>query len=816
MQRIFSLFIPFFLFFPLWAQPNPDNERPVALTGRIVSAEEGGLEFATLTLFSLKDSSVVSGGVTNDQGEFLLQVEPGRFFLDIKYLGYGTKRLPEVMVSRGKKAVDLGRIELEPTGMEMDEVEISAERSQMKFGLDKRIFSVGQDLSASGGSVQDVLQNVPSVEIDIEGNVSLRGSGNVRILVDGKPSGMISNDPEALRLLQANMVERIEVVTNPSARYEAEGEVGIINIVMKKDKQKGLNGSFDLNAGSPTDLGAGLNLNFRRKWVNLFTSAGINYQAMPGYTNLTQVSRTDSAFRNDQNTDLLRSEVGGFLRFGSEFFLTDQQTLTFSGQASLGDELNITNITYLDYDAEGNLVNTTERSQDETELDESYQAALNYRKTFDRKDRVFTADLQWNRDDDLELGDITESVNNETDPLQQQSSNREKEENWLFQSDYVHPFGEEGKFETGVRLTSRLVNNDYKVEERREGEPWRLVDGPTGEPFDDNVVYTENIYAAYFLAGQKWGKLQAQGGIRAEYTDIRVDQRASDADISKEYLNWFPSAHLGYEFDAKNTVQLSYSYRLNRPRFRSLLPFSNFTDARNFRQGNPDLDPEFTNSFELGYLRYWDQGSLTASVYYRYRTGVIERITILDPETGFSLRTPVNLALENNYGLELAGNADFFDWWRMNGSFNFFRAITEGEYTTAEGSVLNLSRDTYAWQGRVNNRLDLPWEAKAQVSFFYRSAQKTTQGRSLPFYGLDLGLSRDVLKKKGTVTLGVRDVFNTRIWRQEIETEEFFRSYESQRWSRRQVMLSFNYRLNREKDGGGRSRKAGGEMNMDF
>ena len=785
-------------------------QSPARLTGQVLSADSGEpLEFATLTLFGLADSAAVTGGVTDAQGTFALRAMPGAYYLEVKYLGHETAYISPVNLGAAGP-LDLGTIRLEATSVALDEVEIAAERSQLQFGLDKRIFTVGQDLAAAGGSVQDILQNVPSVNVGLDGNVTLRGSSGVRILVDGKPSGLVSNDPAALRLLQANMVERIEVITNPSARYEAEGEVGIINIVLKKDRKKGLNGSFDANVGAPIDMGAGLNLNYRRKWVNLFTGGGINYRERPGYSDLRQVSLTDSAFRNEQYSDFLRTGLSGFLRLGAEFFLSERQTLTFSGQGSLGDELNLTRITYRDYDGAGDLVRTTARNQDENEIDQSYQMALNYRKTFPQEDRLFTIDVQWNQDDDLELGDIDEAVNNETNPLLQRSSNVENESNFLVQSDYVHPFGEDGKFEAGIRLNRRLVNNDYLVEERRAGEDWRLVDGPSGDPFDDQVIYTENIYAAYFLAGQKWGKFQAQGGLRAEYSDIGVDQRAATTDISKQYLNWFPSAHLGYEFNPQNSVQVSYSYRINRPRFRSLLPFSNFSDARNFRQGNPDLDPEYTHAFETGYLRYWETGSLTTSLYYRYRTGVIEDITLIDPATGFAIRTPANLALEHAFGVELAGNQDVTTWWRLNGSVNFYRAITQGEFITPEGERLDLARDTYAWEGRVNNQMDLPAAFKAQVSFSYRSGQITPQGRSLPFYGVDLGLNKDILNDKGTLTFSVRDLFNTRRWRDEVRTEAIFRTVEAQRWGRQQFILAFNYRLNQEKARGGRGRGGDG------
>lgn len=413
--------------------------------------------------------------------------------------------------------------------------------------------------------------------------------------------------------------------------------------------------------------------------------------------------------------------------------------------------------------------------------------------------------MQYYLEEDSEGSDLSQlSDDSSVIPIYQQTENDEDERNFLFQSDYIHPIGEEGKFETGVRITNRVINNDYRVQVREEGESFSVVDS-----LNNNFVYNEAIYAAYLMYGNKIGSFSYQAGLRAEYSDIGTELKKTNEENDRDYLNLFPSVHLGYEINDLHTVQLTYSRRLSRPRFRSLLPFSNFSDNRNFYRGNPNLDPEYTDSYEAGYLMYGNKGSFLSSVYYRHRTGVIERISVADDQ-GVTTRLPVNLSVQDAYGLEINISYRPFKWWNINADANFYRAITSGSY---EGQSLNA--DTYTWNARGNTKFAIDSKTDVQLSARYRAPRVEPQGTRKSIFSMDISAARDVFKGNGTISLSVRDVFNSRRYRSTTEGQYFYQESDFQ-WRSRQILVSFTYRLNQKKSrgsGGGREGGFnGGEM----
>lgn len=775
---------------------------PLILVGKAFDTESGQpLEYATVGIYSLRDSSLLTGGITGSDGAFRLEVKQRKgWYLTLDFIGYTQKIITDFDIAPEDLRLDLGTIKLGADAEKIQEVEVVAERSQMQMQLDKRVFTVGKDLSNTGGNAEDVLENIPSVEVDIDGNVSLRGSGGVRILIDGKPSGLTG--PEALRFLQADQIERVEIVTNPSAKYDAEGEVGIINIILKKNRRQGLNGSVNANVGFPQNYGAGLNLNYRGKFYNLFTAYSLNYRERPGEGNYYQEN-----YRGDSTTSIFETErehnrtsLGSTFRLGSDFFWKDLNTFTLSGLYRFGNGQNYVDLLYKDLDGNGDLLETTTRTEDEQEGQQTGEAELAYERTFAKKDQKFSASAKYLIDYDTEKASFEQF----TDPakiLEQRSINEENETNLITQADYVHPLPKGLKVETGYRGTFRIIENNYEVEELQSAE-WTTLDG-----FFDNFTYTENILAGYATLGQQVGKVTWQAGLRAEYTDITTQSEVAATNNNRSYLNWFPSVHTSYKFNEKNTIQLSYSRRLSRPRFRDLLPFSNFSDARNFRLGNPDLDPEYTNSFELGYLKYWKTGSWLASVYYRYRTGVIERININNAE-GITQSFNVNLSEENNVGMEFSLNQDIAKWWSATASVNVYYFTSKGNY---EGQ--DLSAESLTGNLRMVSKWKIPKTFNLQASVMYRSPRRNSQGSQRAITSLDLGVSRDVLKNKGSISFTVRDVFNSRRWRSTTDTEELFRVNEFQ-WANRQFMLSFTYRFgqNNKKSKRGDGGDGGGDF----
>lgn len=802
MRKLTLLFTLLFTALFLMAQ-GPGAGGNILVTGIVVDDLSGeGLEYATVSLSKTADSSIVAGGITDGKGKFSLEAPlKGNYFLTISFIGYLDKTIPNISAGATDQAITLGNIRISADNEKLDMVEVTAEKSTISMQLDKRVFTVGKDLTSAGTNGSEVLENIPSVEVDVDGNVSLRGSGNVRILIDGKPSGLVgTSSADALRYLQADQIERVEIITNPSARYDAEGDAGIINIILKKDKKQGLNGSVTANVGYPQNYGGGFNLNYRTKHVNLFGGASINYRERPGSGLYYQENfNNDSLPAYETERDHNRRDFGQTVRLGTEFYWNNFNTLTLSGSFRYGDGRNTTDLLYKDLDANSNVSSATERDEDEDEIDRNWETEIRYDRTFKKKDQTFSASAKWILEEDREFGDIIQSTASEP-TIFQRTRNTEDEKNYLLQFDYVHPFGNGFRFETGSRNTLRTIINKYSVEEQDDYNEWQFLPG-----FNDDFNYQENVYAGYVILGAQHGKFSWQAGLRTEFTDISITSRVQDANVKKDYLDWFPSAHLSYELNEENTVQVSYSRRLSRPNFRSLLPFSSFSDARNFRGGNPDLDPEYTHSIEVGYLKYWASGSFLTSVYFRRNNNNIERINFqLDEETNISI--PINLSTQQNTGLEVTLTQDLFKWWNINAGINFYYQTTDGEY---EGQ--DLSAETFSAAGRVNSKWKLPKGINVQASVRYISPRNTPQGKSKSMTMMDLAASVDLWKGKGVLSLNVRDVFNTRRWRSEVLTDDFFRETEFQ-WASRQTTLSFTYYFGQQKKrrGGGGDYDGGG------
>ena len=766
---------------------DPEQEGAL-ITGSIVDEKKLPVPYGNVAIHSTTDSTLVTGGVSDDQGKFQVPVKPGKYFVKISFLSYKEKLIPNVVVADTR--VDVGVVTLMEDSQVLEEVVVQGEKASMELQLDKRVFNVQKDLSNVGRNASDILGNLPSVTVDVDGTVSLRGSSNVRILIDGKPSGLTSRDPEALRMLQGNLIESIEVITNPSSRYDAAGEVGIINIVLKKNQEKGVNGTFTANAGYPALYGGSYTINIRRKKVNLFSSYGVDYNERPGRGQSHQYyTSPDTSFHYTQTNERTQQEFSHNFTMGLDYFLSDKTTLTASGLYNVGEGLSKVQTIYNDFDEDGDLARIVSRNEREMEDEENIEASLNFKKTFDKKGQLLTADFKWIKSVDDESTDYRESVNEGPDSLQS-SINFADEINWLFQADYSHPVGQQGKFEAGVKTATRIINNDYGLNAQDPiSSEWIPI-----PQYTNNLVYTERIHAVYIMANNTFGKFSAQAGVRGELSDISTELKVGDITNLQNYFNIFPSAGLSYKLQEGKTLQLSYSYRINRPDFRDLLPFSDFRDPRVLFAGNPNLLPVYTNSIEAGYLFDWRNGSILSNVYYRHRQNVIQRITTEPDSAGRTQVVPINLSEENAYGVEFNLSLNIQDWWKINSSANFYRAMTHGVY---EGDVLE--SDTYTWTSRTTSKMTFAKTIDFQASLNYRAPRITPQGKDLSMYSIDLGLSKDVFKGKGTITANVRDLLNSRKRRSIVDTEGYY-SNSTFQWRSRQFTVTFAYRLNKAKE----------------
>lgn len=795
---IFSLFF----FAQLVAQRGQGSPEKSTLSGTVVNEEGMPVPFANVAVYRQKDSTLVSGTASDAEGMFSLELRPSKYFVKFSFLSYQTKTSYDVTLT--PTPLDLGNIELKSKIETLDEVEIVAERSQMELKLDKRVFNIEKDLANAGANAAEILDNIPSVQVDVDGNISLRGSENVRVLIDGKPSTITgTSTADVLRQFQGSMIERVEVITNPSARYDAEGEVGIINIVLKKNRRSGLNGGIEAVAGYPDNYRLSFNLNYRTEKYNLFTSYGVSYRNSPGSGfnyqefNLNNPN-ADTSYIFESETERMRKSLGQNVRLGTDIFLNKYNTITLSGLYNISDQENISNLEYRDLNPSKELLQRVTRKDVEDETGENIEASFNYTKTFAEEDRKLTADFQWSESDDLEESDIEQNNEQSLDQLTQLTSNVEANRTIFIQSDYVHPLKKDRQLEGGIRSTLRNLENVFSVKESENGAPFSIL-----SRFNNDFEYDENIHAAYVQFSNEIKNFSYQVGLRGEYSDITSTLKLTNEKFKQEYFNFFPSLFLTYKFEKTKQLQLSYSRRINRPSFRFLLPFQTFSDNRNLWRGNPNLRPEYTDSYEVGYLRYFEKGSFFTSVYYRHRDQVIDRIVTTD-ENGATVRFPVNLAVEDNIGLELNSSFKFTKKVSFNANFNFYRAIREGEF---EGQKLNF--DVFTWNSRGTLKTEVFPKVDFQASFRYRAPQGTTQGRSKSVYSLDLSLGKDVLKGKGTIVASVRDVFNSQKRRSIVETDNLYSTSEFQ-WRARQFLLTFSYRINQKKKRG-ENRGGGGD-----
>jgi outer membrane receptor protein involved in Fe transport len=755
-------------------------------------ASSSPLSFATIGFFS-EENVLIGGGIAEENGRFSIDAPLGRFYGVIEFMGYEAKKTDFFLLSKENPNLDLGTIGLASSSKDLEEIIVQGEKTTMELSLDKRIFNVGKDLANSGGTASDILMNLPSIAVDPEGNVRLRGSSNVRILIDGKPSGLVSfKGSSGLRQLPANMVDRVEVITNPSARYEAEGMAGVINIILKKDSKQGFNGSFEVIGGYPKNLGFTTNLNYRHNRINWFINYGLATRRQPGRSELYQ-----EVYNQDGTTSILLQNnildlktLNNNLRGGLDYFFNENSVLTLSYLWRRSDARRILDIRYEDYlNTTDNFLGYALRRQDETEDEPNKEAIVSYKRKFQQKGHELNASFTylnyWERSDQIytEYQFTPEAKPIPAKDLVQTSLNDEFENQYLLQVDYVKPFASKGKVETGLRTSFREMKNDYLVQEKNESGSFVTIPG-----LDNIFLYDENILAAYGIIGNESGKWSYQAGLRAEHTDVNTILVETKEENPRKYTNLFPSAHLTYNVTEENAFQLSYSRRIRRPVYNDLSPYVTFSDQRNFFSGNPDLNPEFTDAFELGHIKYFDKATVFSTVYFRKTVDKIERIRRVN-EDGFSVTLPLNLAGEKSYGIELSGDYRPVPWWKLDFNANFFHA-------RIDGSNIGLTelRTTYSWFFRQTSRFTLGQGWDLQLRANYNARQKTAQGTRKDIFFLDFSASKRILENRGTLILNVTDVLNSRINRSITEGDNFFTESESQ-MVRRQTNLTFAYRI---------------------
>ncbi|MDA6072635.1 TonB-dependent receptor family protein [Flavobacterium sp. AC] len=791
------LLVLLFTSFYNYAQQGPPAKNKVKVTGKVFEKiSKQPLEYATISITAPNDTKVIAGGITNPKGEFDVAVAPGTYDIKIEFISF------KPTLIKGKSIqgdTNLGVVNLSEDAAQLNEVVIRAEKSTVEIKLDKKVYNVGQDMMVKGGTVSDVLDNVPSVSVDTEGNVSLRGSDNIRILIDGRPSNAI-NVAEALRQLPADAIDKVEVITNPSARYDAEGGSGLINIILKKGKNQGFNGTFIASTGIPETYGLSGNLNYKTEKLNYFTTAGYNYRTNEGggltNTEYLNANGTPKGYL-DENRDTKRTNEGFNGRAGIEWTVAPNTfwTNAINYQKNSGDTRDLIN--YYNYDAAHAYTGTSYRLNNGNTGSENVEYTSNLIKNFNDKGHKLTADLSISRNTDDSNSIIT------TSPNFNNTLNDQVQKQIQVQADYVLPLGEGSQFEAGYKGSFGDLNNQYLITDGA---------GVKDDNLSNTLEYKENINAVYTQYGFKVNKFSYLFGLRWEDTNIQVNLLDTNEFNTKKYNNLFPSAFISYEISDQSNFTASYSKRLTRPRGRFMNPATNYSSNINIFQGNPDLDPSLTDKYDIGYIKRWDKLTFNTSAYFENTKDVFSFVRTPNGDTvdgiPVILSRPINLGREQKYGFEFTLNYTPFKKWRVNSNFNLYNVKTTGEntYTDTNGNVVvqNLNNQANTWFARINSKLTLPYKIDWQLSGVYNGEQKTAQGKNLGQFAMNTAFSKDVLKDKATVAFNISDIFNSRIMRsytylQNDTTLESQTSYSEMQFRKRQFNLSFTYRFNKPK-----------------
>jgi outer membrane receptor for ferrienterochelin and colicins len=693
----------------------------------------------------------------------------------------------------------------------LQQVIVKTQKSNVEIKLDKKIYNVGQDITAKGGTATDVLNNVPSVTVDSDGNVSLRGNDAVKILIDGRPSNAV-NIANALQNIPADALDKIEVISNPSSRYDAEGGAGIINIILKKGKNDGINGSVLATVGDPKNYGLSGNINFKSDKANIYSTIGYYDLEFQGKTNInSDYLNPDGTLKNTINERIVRTRAkkGYNYNLGIDLYLPKSWTWTNGMNFSKNDGgAPETDLLYT-YLPSGNFVRNRSNNQIIVENDASYNTS--FTKKFKKDGHKLTLNGNFSQGVENNNSVISDFViGQESKTAKTTTKNNQLQNRNLFQVDYVLPLGKEGQFEAGYKIDYNTVFSDYNVINIDEfGNFIPKLN------FTNQFQYSEKINAVYSQFGSKTGKLSYLFGLRFEKSEIGINLLTTQNFNSKNYNNLFPSAFLTYAVSDETNISLNYSRRITRPRNRFLNPFAGYTSNVNLFQGNPDINPAMTDAIDFGFLTKINKITLTTSLYYNYNKNLFQFIrrpngddvktevngaTIITPVILF---TPINLDHENRFGFEFTLNYSPYKWWKLNSNFNFFQSNIVGDnvYTllkTKETVTQNLSKNSSSWFAKINSRMTLPYKIEWQTNAIYTAPQNTGQGESLGVLSANLAFSKDVMKDKATISLNVNDIFNSAKMIRRFNLAEV-NSYSEMQRKVRQINLSFTYRFNKKK-----------------
>lgn len=755
------------------------------------------IEFATITLYSTQDSSLITGSISDTIGYFEINKLPNNnYYAKIGFIGFETKVISNIIIDAANPVYDFGTISLTSFSENMDEFEVVEEKDLIETQIDKRVYNVSKDISAQGKTGLEVLKNMPTIDVDEQDNISLRGDQSVKILIDGRPSSM--NPAQLLNQIPSSSIEKIEIITNPSAKYNPEGMSGIINVILKKEKASGFNGNYyvnysynDYNNGSN-----GLSLSFKKNKVAITARIGYFKRTWRNYGVDNRTYLTNDSLHYQQLIDTTVTKFGNPWYFvGMDYSINKKNLLYFESSGWTGTDYRY-NYNHYDFSDNNNVIqNYSNRNSVNSEPYYEYYLNAGWQSQFKKEDHTLDFDIKYAPSHITNKFEINQqffdTLNNEiSTPDYQNTENKKISYDLNIKLDYVLPITDSLILESGIAATIADLDDAFFSE---SNDSLNVFYPDTN--LNNHLLYNETVTAFYVTLGKQFKKLGVKTGVRIENTLLQMELEETKQDFSQNYFSFFPSVHFSYKFKEGNEFQLSYSKRLNRPDTWELNPFSKYTNPYSLWMGNPNLKPEYIDVYELSYLRIWKKFNINPSIYYRQVNDKKSNLTSLNPKN-ITISTPENISTAQIHGAELIMSYKPFKWWRINSSFNYWAVNAK------DNNLDQVINNSSGWMLQITSTKTIKKKWTLQLRGRYNGKSERLQGYTYPRYSANVSLGRKILKNKGRINVSYNDIFNTQGWHFVSSDLGNNYSYEKDRkWSSRSVRLSFSYYFGKMKYG---------------
>ena len=774
---------------------NPGGRMPISsgIVGRVIDAQSGEpVEYANVALFNAEDSILVNGGITNEKGFFAIRnVEPGFYNMRVKFIGYKSHTIYEIAVTEENPLLRFRGIQLQPASIELDGVTVTAKQEEVVYKIDKRVVNVSENINTVGGTAVDALENTPGVEVDIDGNVSIRGSSNFNVLIDGKPTAMEGS--EALQQIPASSIKEIEIITNPSAKYDPDGLTGILNIILKKEENGGFNGQVSATVGNQDQYSASANLNYRKDKMNLV--GGYNYRQRGRQGNsetyFKQFVGNDSIDYRDEDGERGHERINHSINAGMDYDFNDFNFLSVNGRFRIGERNRMNESFYNEY-TNYDLSDISTFSKGENKDDQtSYEISSAFIHRFSEEEHEIKIMASYSSEDESETAYTLKDTLGITNDFIEETltETTEKHQHGTFQIDYTLPLGSK-KLEAGMKSSLRDIQYDQTGD----------IINPIPGALNNEFLYNEGIHAAYLMFAGPLGGIEYQLGLRGEYSRVYTEQESTNESNTREIFTVYPTLHFSYEINKKNKLMAGYSRRVHRPRTYFLNPYEERSDAFSIRKGNPHLDPEYAHSVEMNYLKYFENSFLNFTTFYRQTDNNIERVQNLDDD-GIFVMTFQNITKETSLGIEVSARHQFKKWVSLNASYSFFRYTVDGEYNGED-----LSNESMNHKVRGNADVKIGQNIRLSAFGMYYSPSVTSQGRRDGFFFTGFGYKHTFFDQKLTLSARIRNPFGNFQWKFTSEGNNFENEF-----IRRPDFPQFNVGLTYRFGEGMKPRKMGAE-----